>query len=369
MVHDLAVAAEAELERQQPVIDPAVREQVNDAITDRRPLRQQPSPRRRAQRASPGSTCRCPPSPCCACSRLRCGCRSSRAGCRSRFPRCRARCARSRRSGFVDRSRGRQRRAGQPARRSPKTGRDALDRFADANRALLDKALAGWDDESLAALAEQMQRLIGDLRRGGPESADAEQAATLPAAFFLPTGADRFQATHATQGPWDPNAMHGGPPAALVGDAARAPGGRAVAHAAAGPAQPRLPRRPAARRTHRRGDDSAPGKAGGAARSDALGGRPTGPRRPRLVHQRRRSRGRVPRARSPATSRRGRGPAAWPPRRRFRRPSSRNASSAPITSSATGRPTNGASPPAVSTSWARVPPGAARASRSSRASP
>ena len=53
-----------------------------------------------------------------------------------------------------------------------KTGRDALDRFADANRALLDKALAGWDDETLTALAEQMQRLIGDLRRGGPESAD-----------------------------------------------------------------------------------------------------------------------------------------------------------------------------------------------------
>jgi hypothetical protein len=35
-------------------------------------------------------------------------------------------------------------------------------------------------------------------------------------AFFLPTGADTFQATAATQGPWDPNAMHGGPPAALV---------------------------------------------------------------------------------------------------------------------------------------------------------
>ena len=44
----------------------------------------------------------------------------------------------------------------------------------------------------------------------------SEQAATLPAAFFLPIGADSFQATHATQGPWDPNAMHGGPPAALV---------------------------------------------------------------------------------------------------------------------------------------------------------
>ena len=49
------------------------------------------------------------------------------------------------------------------------TGREALRRFDDANRALLDKALAGWDDESLAALAGQMQRLVADLRRGGPD--------------------------------------------------------------------------------------------------------------------------------------------------------------------------------------------------------
>jgi DNA-binding MarR family transcriptional regulator len=62
-------------------------------------------------------------------------------------------------------------------------GRDALARFADANRALLDKALAGWDDESLAALAEQMQRLVGDLRRGGPEGGDGGAATgrVLPA--------------------------------------------------------------------------------------------------------------------------------------------------------------------------------------------
>jgi DNA-binding MarR family transcriptional regulator len=60
-----------------------------------------------------------------------------------------------------------------------KTGRDALDRFAEANRALLEKALAGWDDESLAALAEQIQRLIGDLRRGGPESADVGAASDV----------------------------------------------------------------------------------------------------------------------------------------------------------------------------------------------
>ncbi len=34
-----------------------------------------------------------------------------------------------------------------------------------------------------------------------------------PTAFFLPTGPETFHATTATQGPWDPNAMHGGPPA------------------------------------------------------------------------------------------------------------------------------------------------------------
>lgn len=39
-----------------------------------------------------------------------------------------------------------------------------------------------------------------------------------PAAFFLPTGPDTFHATEATQGPWDPNAMHGGPPAALLAE-------------------------------------------------------------------------------------------------------------------------------------------------------
>jgi DNA-binding MarR family transcriptional regulator len=48
-------------------------------------------------------------------------------------------------------------------------GRDALHRFDLANSALLDKALAGWNDETLQALAAQMQRLIRDLRRGGPD--------------------------------------------------------------------------------------------------------------------------------------------------------------------------------------------------------
>jgi Thioesterase-like superfamily len=37
-------------------------------------------------------------------------------------------------------------------------------------------------------------------------------------AFFLRTGPDAFQATAATQGPWDSGAMHGGPPAALLAE-------------------------------------------------------------------------------------------------------------------------------------------------------
>jgi DNA-binding MarR family transcriptional regulator len=52
-------------------------------------------------------------------------------------------------------------------------GREALARFAGANRALLDKALAGWRDDDLAELAAQMQRLIRDLRRGGPDDSAA----------------------------------------------------------------------------------------------------------------------------------------------------------------------------------------------------
>lgn len=58
-------------------------------------------------------------------------------------------------------------------------GREALHRFDKANRALLDKALAGWDDESLAALAAQMQRLVADLRRGGPHGSGASGASSV----------------------------------------------------------------------------------------------------------------------------------------------------------------------------------------------
>jgi DNA-binding MarR family transcriptional regulator len=58
-------------------------------------------------------------------------------------------------------------------------GREALRLFDKANRALLDKALAGWDDESLAALASQMQRLVADLRRGGPDVGGASGASSV----------------------------------------------------------------------------------------------------------------------------------------------------------------------------------------------
>jgi DNA-binding MarR family transcriptional regulator len=48
-------------------------------------------------------------------------------------------------------------------------GREALRRFDLANSALLDKALAGWTEEAIQGLAAQMQRLVRDLRRGGPD--------------------------------------------------------------------------------------------------------------------------------------------------------------------------------------------------------
>lgn len=38
----------------------------------------------------------------------------------------------------------------------------------------------------------------------------------LPDAFYLPAGDGVFDATHATQSPWDPAAQHGGPPSALL---------------------------------------------------------------------------------------------------------------------------------------------------------
>ena len=35
-------------------------------------------------------------------------------------------------------------------------------------------------------------------------------------AFYVPTGADRYRATPATEGPWSPEFQHGGPPTALL---------------------------------------------------------------------------------------------------------------------------------------------------------
>ena len=47
-------------------------------------------------------------------------------------------------------------------------GCGALHRFDAANHVLLDQALEGWTDDEVTAVAAAMQRLIRDLRRGGP---------------------------------------------------------------------------------------------------------------------------------------------------------------------------------------------------------
>ena len=46
--------------------------------------------------------------------------------------------------------------------------------------------------------------------------------AELPGAFFHADGPNRFVPTELARGPWDPNALHGGPPAALLACAADA---------------------------------------------------------------------------------------------------------------------------------------------------
>jgi DNA-binding MarR family transcriptional regulator len=46
-------------------------------------------------------------------------------------------------------------------------GTEALQRFAAANADLLDSSLGTWSDEELRGLADQMLRLVGDLRAGG----------------------------------------------------------------------------------------------------------------------------------------------------------------------------------------------------------
>jgi len=64
-------------------------------------------------------------------------------------------------------------RDGQDARASllaiTPAGCAALNAFESANQVLIEQALSGWSDDELTALAAGMQRLIGDLRRGGPD--------------------------------------------------------------------------------------------------------------------------------------------------------------------------------------------------------
>jgi Thioesterase-like superfamily len=48
----------------------------------------------------------------------------------------------------------------------------------------------------------------------------------LPEAFYVPSGADTYRPTEATQGPWDPRLQHGGPPSALLAHAVEEQTGR-----------------------------------------------------------------------------------------------------------------------------------------------
>jgi hypothetical protein len=47
-------------------------------------------------------------------------------------------------------------------------------------------------------------------------------------AIFLPDGSDRFEPTELARGPWDPDALHGGAPAALLARALEAADGRSA---------------------------------------------------------------------------------------------------------------------------------------------
>ncbi|HEX6668573.1 MAG TPA: thioesterase family protein [Gemmatimonadales bacterium] len=58
----------------------------------------------------------------------------------------------------------------------------------------------------------------------------------MPGAFYEPDG-DRFVATELTRGPWDPNAQHAGPPAALIGRAIERLGGGRIGGEDGVPAQ------------------------------------------------------------------------------------------------------------------------------------
>jgi hypothetical protein len=58
----------------------------------------------------------------------------------------------------------------------------------------------------------------------------------MPASFYEPDG-DGFVATEATRGPWDPDAQHAGPPAALIGRAIEGLGGGRMGGGEGPPAQ------------------------------------------------------------------------------------------------------------------------------------
>jgi Thioesterase-like superfamily len=58
----------------------------------------------------------------------------------------------------------------------------------------------------------------------------------VPGSFYEPDG-DRFVATEATRGPWDPGAQHAGPPAALLGRAIERLGDGRLAGGEGAPAQ------------------------------------------------------------------------------------------------------------------------------------
>jgi hypothetical protein len=58
----------------------------------------------------------------------------------------------------------------------------------------------------------------------------------VPDSFYEPDG-DRFVSTELTRGPWDPDAQHAGPPAALIGREVERLGGGRVGGEGGPPAQ------------------------------------------------------------------------------------------------------------------------------------
>ena len=268
--------------------------------------------------------------------------------------------------GFVERSRGRHRRAGQPAQhhqsrtRCPGPLRRRQPCFARQGARRLGRRVARGAGRADAA--PDRRSATGRARR-------VTEAGQRRRRSSCPPGLTRFRPPSATQGPWDPGAMHGGPPAALVATL--------LTPAALSELSPTLR---LARLTSTSwaalplGELTAevtiprPGKRVALLEATLSAGGRVGPDRPRLVHQCRRVPRRIPRGSWPATPARRRSAAAGCPAAAAPRAAAaflqRRASS-----SATGKPTNGASRQAVSTSWVPAASGAARASRSSTASP